>query len=160
MSGIISSTASGYQLIVGMTNFCNDDVLQPITYRMTSPYTRIGRRRDVDLLWPRSSFTGNDYTTFCPPWECRHQDWEYPHVYSSGHAFPKVITGVAYAAGGTPLAGATVKLFNTATGALMQTVIADAAGNYVVSDPNNVACFVVAYMAGSPDVAGTTVNTL
>ena len=58
------------------------------------------------------------------------------------------------------LGSATVQIFNTATGLLVDTVTSDSAGNYFASDPNAVNCFAVAYEAGSPDVAGTTKNNL
>ena len=59
------------------------------------------------------------------------------------------------------IGGATVTLFKTATNtqiALSQTSAPD--GTYSLGAPTAETCFVVAYKAGSPDIAGTTVNTL
>lgn len=155
MSGLIS-TATGYQLVVGMNNSYNDDILQPVTYRMSLPLTRQGRDRDAGVLWSRSSMVGIDVAVR----GTKQQQWDYPFAYSSGRSGARLISGVAYGATGSPIPGATVRLFNTATGLLVCTATADSAGNYVVTEPNNVASFVVAYLPGSPDVAGTTVNTL
>lgn len=72
----------------------------------------------------------------------------------------KVISGVTRDAAGSPLAGCTVRLFNALTNANEQTVVSDAGGNYAFTvDPTQV-YYVVGYIAGSPDRAGTTVNTL
>lgn len=164
MSSLVNfqTSAGGFVFMGGGINCSNDSVLQPSTYRRTLPPTRSGRVQDVDVFWPRSSFTGRDVgaTWGAMSMEARHQDWEYNYGYASGRSAPKVITGIARDSGGSPLGGATVSLYNTATGLLVETVTADAGGYFTVTDPNNVACFVVAYKPGSPDVCGTTVNTL
>ena len=71
------------------------------------------------------------------------------------------ISGVTKDSNSAPLAGVTVSLFLTGTNTLMNQTVSDGSGNYsftLYSPPGPF--YVVAYLAGSPDVAGTTVNTL
>jgi hypothetical protein len=139
---------------------CNDDSNQPADYRVTSPFSRRDPR-DSDILWPRSSFTGGiDASSPCPyVIDGAHQAWEW-NFPETGCRVPKKISGQTLDSSGAPNGGCTVMLFNTATGLLVDTQISDGSGNYRLSDPNAAACFIVAYEAGSPDTAGTTVNTL
>jgi hypothetical protein len=142
----------------GLTS--NDDSIQPSDYRTGTPFARRDPR-DSDVLWPRSSFTGGiDANSPCPYIiEGMHQMWAWDWPETGTHV-PKKVIGQTLDASGAPNPGCTVKLFNTATGLLVDTQTVDSAGYYQLTDPNNVACFVVAYEAGSPDTAGTTVNTL
>lgn len=71
-----------------------------------------------------------------------------------------LITGVTKDAAGAALGNCVVKLFNAATDALEQTTTSDASGNYSFIANKTKTFYCVAYKAGSPDVAGTTVNTL
>jgi hypothetical protein len=71
-----------------------------------------------------------------------------------------VISGVTKDATGTPLGGCSVLLFNAATNVLTQQAVADASGNYAFTVDKTQRWFVVAYLPGAPDVAGTSVNTL
>lgn len=60
-----------------------------------------------------------------------------------------------------PLANCTVKLFRASDNVLMQTAISDGGGNYSFQQVGlGEQYYVVAYLPGSPDVAGTTVRTL
>jgi hypothetical protein len=71
------------------------------------------------------------------------------------------ISGVTRDASGNALAGCSVKLYRTATDVEVDVTTSDGSGAY--SFPNVTAqdgYYVVAYLPGSPDVAGTTVNTL
>jgi hypothetical protein len=71
------------------------------------------------------------------------------------------IAGVTRNASGAPLGGCWVKLYPSANDAEVQTTTSDASGNYQFVVPDNIARYYVdAYLPGSPDVAGTTVNTL
>lgn len=70
------------------------------------------------------------------------------------------ITGITKDSGGTPIGAVTVRLFNSATNALEQTTISDGSGNYSFIVDKNATWFVVAYLAGAPDTAGTTVRNL
>src|SRR3954454_12263498 len=71
------------------------------------------------------------------------------------------ISGVTRDSTGAALGSCTVKLYRTATDVLVDTTVSDVSGNY--SFPNVTpgdTYYVVAYLAGSPDVEGTTNNTL
>ena len=79
------------------------------------------------------------------------------------------ITGVTRDQYGSPLANCTCKLYRTCDDSVVQNfngwgeqvVVSDAGGNFSFIVGNNAGPFyVVAYKAGSPDVAGTTINTL
>lgn len=71
------------------------------------------------------------------------------------------ISGVTKDSTGIPLAGVLVSLFLTIGQILLEQVISDGNGNYAFSSVGlGETYFVVAYKAGSPDVAGTTRNDL
>lgn len=70
------------------------------------------------------------------------------------------ISGVTRNSSGAALANCTVKLFNQATNQLEQSGVSDASGNYSFTVDKAAVWLVLAYLSGSPDVAGTTVNTL
>ncbi len=70
------------------------------------------------------------------------------------------ITGVTRDSLGNALGNCTLELFYTATNTLAAVTTSDASGNYSFSIGPSLSCYIVAYLAGSPDVAGTTVNTL
>jgi hypothetical protein len=70
------------------------------------------------------------------------------------------ITGVTKDSSGAALGGCTVKLFNRATDAKEQETVSDGSGNYSFIVSRTQTYYVVAYLPGSPDVAGTTLNTL
>lgn len=71
------------------------------------------------------------------------------------------ISGVTRNASGVALGGCTVMLFRSTTDELMETVVSDGSGvfSFGTVGPGQ-AYYVVAYLPGSPDVAGTSVNTL
>lgn len=72
-----------------------------------------------------------------------------------------LISGVTRDVNGNPLGGCTVKLYTTVDDVERYTTVSDGAGNFSFSVPSNGwTWYAVAYLAGSPDVAGTTVNTL
>jgi hypothetical protein len=71
------------------------------------------------------------------------------------------IYGVTRDSGGTALASCTVNLFRTSDNAFIDRVVSGADGAYEFrSGSLTTNYYVVAYKAGSPDVSGTTVNTL
>jgi hypothetical protein len=53
-----------------------------------------------------------------------------------------------------------VDLFNTLTGLQVDTQISASDGSFTCGDPNAVNCFAVADIAGSPETAGTTIQSL
>ncbi len=72
-----------------------------------------------------------------------------------------LLTGVTRDSAGAALGGCVVDLFTTSDDVLRFSTVSDASGNFSFSLPSNGwTCYLVAYKAGSPDVAGVTVNTL
>lgn len=72
------------------------------------------------------------------------------------------ISGITKNSTGTALGLCTVDLYRTCDDLLVAKMTSDANGNYAfdLSPLPLVTYYVVAYKAGSPDVAGTTLNTL
>ncbi len=70
------------------------------------------------------------------------------------------ISGVTRDATGGALANCLVDLFNTATDVREQSTISDASGVYSFIVDKTQFWYVVAYLDGAPDLAGTSVNTL
>jgi hypothetical protein len=72
------------------------------------------------------------------------------------------ISGITKDGAGTPIGGCTVDLFTSVDDVKVATQISDGSGNYsfVMSRNTGITFYCVAYLAGSPDKAGTTVNTL
>ena len=71
------------------------------------------------------------------------------------------IYGVTKDSAGAVLGNCVVDLFRTATDVLVESTVSDGSGNYSFLTATPAAQhYVVAYKAGAPDVAGTTVNTL
>lgn len=72
-----------------------------------------------------------------------------------------LLTGVCRNSSSVALgAGVGVEVFDTASNALVAKVSTDATGTYAVPLYYPGPFFAVAYQAGAPDIAGTTVNTL
>ena len=73
------------------------------------------------------------------------------------------ISGVTRDNNGNPLAGCTVEIYETASNLFRGSTISDANGNYAVdvtSGETGLTFQAVAYLAGAPDVAGVSLNTL
>jgi hypothetical protein len=70
------------------------------------------------------------------------------------------ISGTTRDSVGAALGNCIVDLYYTDTGERAARVESDASGAFTFLVGPNLACYVVAYKAGAPDVAGTTVNTL
>lgn len=79
---------------------------------------------------------------------------------ASGGQQQKYIEGTTRDSGGATLAGAIVQVFVTSTDTYVSEVTSDNAGYFRAFTQYTSAHYLVAYKAGSPDVAGTTVNTL
>lgn len=72
-----------------------------------------------------------------------------------------VLTGITRDLAEAPLGNCTVDMFKTTTDEKVATVVSDAQGNFAFTiAPVSGPFYLVAYLAGSPDVAGTTLNTL
>ena len=71
------------------------------------------------------------------------------------------ITGQTIDSAGAPLASCVTTLYRTLDDLRIDRVTSDGSGNYAFSGAGpGETYYVVAYKAGSPDVEGTTVNTL
>lgn len=86
-----------------------------------------------------------------------------------GYEPPEITRGISSRLGfvgvtrdqyGAPLAACTVRVFRTSDGALVHETVSDANGAFLGCAYDTSAYFLVFYKAGSPDVFGTTVNTL
>lgn len=159
MSAIWNLT-SNQGVVLGCNHGGNfDDAIQPPDYRRTLPYSYELSDREVDVVWSRSRRIGADYSNDPQIWDNMPNRWEWCWPNTGQHT-PKKVIGVTKDSTGTPIGGVTVLLFNTATNLLVDTVVSDANGNYQASDPNNVTCFTVGYLVGSPDTAGVTKNNI
>ena len=72
----------------------------------------------------------------------------------------RAIVGVSRDSTGTALGTCRLELFVTGGDGWVAEAISDASGNFAFGNPGTGPFYIVAYKAGSPDVAGTTVNTL
>ena len=70
------------------------------------------------------------------------------------------IAGTTMDSSGVALAGCQVDLFQTGGDIITLLTTSNASGNYRFDNPGSGPFYIVAYKPGSPDVAGTTVNTL
>ena len=70
------------------------------------------------------------------------------------------ITGITKDATGAALPSCRVELYLTAMDVSIQEAISDETGSFSFNMPGTGPFYIVAYKAGLPDVAGTTVNTL
>lgn len=71
-----------------------------------------------------------------------------------------MITGVTKDSTGAPLAACVVQLFRASDDAFISEVTSDGSGAYAVCPSGSGSFYIVAYKAGAPDLAGTSVNTL
>ena len=70
------------------------------------------------------------------------------------------IVGVTRDASGVALGDCVVELFRTADDSRAGVVQSDASGNFILDASDQLTHYEVGYKAGSPDVFGTTLNTL
>jgi hypothetical protein len=71
-----------------------------------------------------------------------------------------VLTGITKDSGGAALASCVVQLFRTVDDLILAETTSDGSGVYVFYPTVGGPFYIVAYKAGAPDAAGTTVNTL
>ena len=138
--------------------------LDPPEFRMGVAFAVSGQLYDLlprgDYLWYGSMKLGQAAAgiggMMTEAWQ---EDWFFEVRYSGVKA-RKLISGVTKDASGVPLGGCTVDLFRTSTNEMVDSVVSDAAGNYKAGSPYEGAHYCVAYKTGSPDVFGTSKNTL
>lgn len=105
-----------------------------------------------DPLSPDIAVPGFDSFEYVPLWT-----WGA----GGGAATLYKIQGITKDSGGSPLGGCVVDLFRTSDDLKVDSVVSDAAGNYLLYTPYLTdAHYCVAYKALAPDVTGATVNTL
>jgi hypothetical protein len=165
MSMLLRPSTTGAVIESGVGR--NDDSIQPADYRVSLPqmYGVADQLRFTDILWRRSQRLGTGgqdggtqglgggiLDAAGQYWE-----WNFP---PTGMRRRKFITGFVYDVTGSPVSGAIVQLYDTATGLLVDQTTSAGDGSYTVGDPNAVNCFLVGYLFGSPDTAGTTVDTV
>lgn len=74
--------------------------------------------------------------------------------------YPYSISGTTRDSVGAALGACRVELFRTADDSNVSQTFSDANGIFIMSASNLIQHYLVAYKAGSPDVAGTSLNTL
>jgi len=79
---------------------------------------------------------------------------------SKGVAKNNYLSGVTRDSTGTILGSCRVEIFATSSDAPLGGAVSDANGVFTFANPSPAPFYLVAYKPGSPDVAGTTVNTL
>jgi hypothetical protein len=128
----------------------NDERINPDNYKTANYFGQ----QYTEMLWPSAVALGlrggGSPINMC---------WEWMKVAKGVHA-RRLISGITKNATGAALGGVTVDLYDAPTKTLVDTVVSDAGGYYVAGTPYGTAVFANAYLAGSPDVAGTTINTL
>ncbi len=70
------------------------------------------------------------------------------------------ITGTTKDKDGVALGGVTIELFSTQTNLMMDQTVSDGSGNYTLNNVGGGTYYIAAYLAGSPDLAGASLNTL
>ena len=142
----------------------NRDNLQEPSYRTTEPYTDAPMQQEVDVLWTRSSVLGSGGQDGMSVGaggiiqsDCQRWEWYWP---PTGCHVRKKVSGVVVNTSGVAVANATVTLFNTASGVLVDTQVSASDGSFTCGDPNSTNCFAVADLQGSPETAGTTIQEL
>jgi hypothetical protein len=95
----------------------------------------------------------------CPAWFAAFEPFSRD---GEGTQSKNFIRGTCKDSGGIAVANATVQAFVTATDAFAGEVAGNTDGTYVlgVEQAKTTPHYLVAYKTGSPDIAGTTVNTL
>lgn len=79
---------------------------------------------------------------------------------SMGVAVNRTVTGITRDSSGVATGNCAVHLILTDTDNVVQELVSDASGNFTFYNPGSGPFYIVAYKTGSPDIAGTTVNTL
>lgn len=127
----------------------------PRPYYLVSRFDAVGEWQSA---WPRGGLLntdpaglivqGRDYDPFQSP-----SRW-------TGSFERKKFTGITRDVTGAALGSCLVQLFRTSDDLLMDQQTSDLLGNYEVYSSDGGQHYIVAYLAGSPDVTGATVNTL
>ncbi len=131
--------------------------------RRLCPDARMRSRPWEDgLLWPRPRLVGTEAALGMLSQNGENTGrWGIERADESGGATMLKITGYTRAFDGTGLPGVTVQGFLTASDSYIRDCASDLVGFYeFYSQYAGAGHYMVAYRVGSPDVFGTTVNTL
>lgn len=148
----------------------DDTLLHPPRWSYQSRSVRSTYDRNKwSSLWPQGGFiSGNPSTAMTPLGDDYAEGgghrlgFEMPSVGIQGSQNTKFIRGSCIDASSVAVASATVKAYLTATDVEVGSGVSFDDGTYAVGTDNPVSAqhYVVAYKAGAPDIAGTSVNTL
>ena len=116
-------------------------------------------------LWPASHISSGDPTSplaYLGQDSCQSGLWGQLEYGTSSAGGPSVfLRGQTLDANGNPLTGVTVQGFLTSNDLFVGQTVSDANANYALGSPYlGVNHYLVAYLPGSPDRSGTTVNNL
>ncbi len=111
--------------------------------------------------WPSSRLSGSDATAYILGQDSQSATgyWEW-QVRWQGARTRKVFSGFTYKGDGTILPGCNVEGFVTATDTTIGSVVSAPDGSFTLPTPYAVQHYLVSYRAGSPDMEGTTSNSL
>jgi hypothetical protein len=113
------------------------------------------------LLWPYSKLSGLDGNGMLGMDSTSTGRWGVqPGADASGGQQMKKIIGTCRDSTGAALGSCVVQGFRTSDDTYAGQLTCDSGGYFEFCTPYTQAHYLVAYKAGSPDVAGTTVNTL
>ncbi len=116
-------------------------------------------------LWASAKIGSGDPTSpiaYLGQDSCQSGGWGQWELGTTGAGGPSVfLSGSTVDANNNPLTGVTVRAFLASNNLYVGQTTSDANGNYSLGSPYlGVAHYMVAYLPGSPDESGTTVNTL
>lgn len=115
--------------------------------------------RAVNLRNPGFQYEPADMNTMAPAAVILPNYGRDSYMQTDWYATNRAITGVTRDGAGAVLANAEVTLYTLAD-VVIDAQLSDASGNFSFQNPGTGPFYIVAYKAGAPDVAGTTVNTL
>lgn len=127
--------------------------------------SQFGSRFAWYTLWPSSGFMSGDRSSGYAQigQDCCEADWWSPWQRANrGNGATKFIMGTCKDSVGNTVSGAIVQGFLTSNDQYIGETTSNTNGDYELSTPypSPATHYLVAYRPGSPDIAGTTVNTL
>lgn len=118
---------------------------------------------ETQQRWPWSRMCSGDPSSPLAVFgsDCSQRgEFEPQNLGISGHNSPYYLQGTCKDSLGNALGGAIVQAFTTADDLFVSQIACDDRGVYMVPCQTTAAHYLVAYYPGSPDKAGSTVNTL
>lgn len=139
----------------------NDERAQAPGYQLALEGQKINRPWEDAVLWPRSRYSGSEMCCAMVSEDSTASGRWGTMPLEAGNPSQKKLIGTSRDSGGAVLGSCTVKAFVTSTDVLAGTTVSDSAGYFEVCTSNSgVAHRIDAYKGGSPDLAGSSVNTL